>query len=402
MNTIARTMLMTMFLVGVSATEVFSSEPVRTLPERLGVTDDAEAAKGLRFEVADNSEFTPTMKIGVGMVVESLVQIVDDDLYHQGSYNFQPGTLKLGYLHFDASFTSKLSASLSLAVHSPKVSDAFIKYDFSKYLNVQAGRFKGAGTRAAQETSAYDLDLMDFTYYSENQSTDIGAPDLRHTGLQIAGSYEWIKYAFFLHNNNYDRSRYWSGMNDGIRSGNHSLDFKNWDISLHFFPITNVEFGGHFGSVNMPGTGYKTTFSHSAFAYYVMPGKFKVKFDYGGHTKTMYDSPLTAAENEIYTVSDKYIGEVKKTGVSCLAAFNITDKIEPAVRYEYVDQGDKDLNGLGYKQLNLLTIGVNYYLFPKNPKMAKLTAFYQHRGESGGINIKNDWFGLSYQVFLYK
>jgi hypothetical protein len=402
MNAIARTMLITMLLIGGYATMAFSSEPVITLPERLGVTDEAGTAKGIQFEAADKSEFTPTLKIGMGMVLESLYQTVDDDLYHKGSYNFQPGALKLGYVHFDASLTSKLSASLSLSVHTPKVSDAFVKYDFSKYLNVQAGRFKGAGTRAAHETSAYDLDLVDFTYYSENQSTDVGAPDLRHMGLQIGGRYEWVKYAFFLHNNNYDRSRYWAAMNDGIQSGNHSLDFKNWDVSLRFFPTTNVEFGGHFGSVNMPGTGDKTTYSHSAFAYYVAPNKFKVKLDYGGHTKTMYKSPLTAADNEIYTLSENYIGGVEKMGISCLAAFNITDKIEPAIRYEHVDQGDIELNGLGYKKLNLLTVGVNYYLFPKSPRMAKLTAFYHHRGESGGINIKNDWFGLSYQIVLYK
>ena len=93
--------------------------------------------------------------------------------------------------------------------------------------------------------------------------------------------------------------------------------------------------------------------------------------------------------------------KVNKLGYSLLAGFNVTPKIEPVARFEYFNQGNKDISGFDYEKLYLYTAGVNFYLYPNSPRMAKITAFYQHRAEKGGPSIANDWFGLSYQIVLY-
>ena len=372
-------------------------------------SDSSQLAQGVKLEFlkdlvgADENSFTPRLKYGIGMVLETIYQEVPSNrsMYKEANsnYNFQPAAFKIGFLHTDMDITPKLSASITWNLHASKITDAFIKYNFHPLLNVQLGRFKGAGNRAANMTSAYDIDLLDFTYTSENQSTDMGAPDLRHYGINFSGNIKNIvKYDFFWHNSDSNRDRYWSGFNDGPTEGqgNHGLEFKSWDAAIRIFPVKNVEFGGHMGSVNLPGMGYKQAWAYSAFAYYVNPNKYKVKFDYGTHKQVRFVQPVG---NMDYTKHE--FNKVNKLGYSILAGVNVTKRLEPVARFEYYDQGNKAISGLGYDKLYLYTAGINYYLYPNSPRMAKITAFYQHRDESGGPKIANDWFGLSYQIVLY-
>lgn len=389
-----------------------------SLVERMN-SDSSQLSQGIKLNFikeltgADENSFTPTLKYGIGMVLETIYQQVpkEQGLHKEANsrYNFQPAAFKIGFLHTDMDISPKLSASMTWNLHSSKISDAFIKYNFNPLLNLQIGRFKGAGNRAANETSAYDLDLADFTYTSENQSAAQGAPDLRHYGINVSGNVKnFVRYAFFLHNSDSNRDRYWSSFNDGPSEGqgNHGLEFKSWDASLRFFPVKNVEFGGHMGSVNLPGMGFKQAWAYSGFLYYINPKKYKFKFDYGTFKNVRFTSVdengntiFVSPNNLDYTKHD--FVKVNKLGYSFLAGFNITPKIEPVARFEYFNQGNKDISGFNYEKLYLYTAGVNFYLYPNSPRMAKLTAFYQHRAESGGPSISNDWFGLSYQIVLY-
>ncbi|MGM5630220.1 hypothetical protein O2K51_04900 [Apibacter raozihei] len=380
-------------------------------------SDSSQLAKGIKLDFlkelvgGDENSFTPTLKYGIGMVLETIYQEVPTNKsVHKeanSSYNFQPAAFKIGFLHTDMDITPKLSASVTWNLHASKITDAFIKYKFHPLLNVQLGRFKGAGNRAANMTSAYDLDLVDFTYTSENQSTDMGAPDLRHYGINFSGSIKNIvKYDFFWHNSDSNRDRYWSGFNDGPKEdqGNHGLEFKSWDAALRIFPVKNVEFGGHIGSVNLPGMGNKQAWAYSAFVYYVNPHKYKFKFDYGTHKQVRFvkpDGSLAGSIGDNMDYTKHEFRKANKLGYSFLAGVNITPRIEPVARFEYYNQGNKDITGLGYEKLYLYTAGVNFYVYPNSPRMAKITAFYQHRDESGGPKIANDWFGLSYQIVLY-
>ncbi len=407
-------LLMTPFVLGFgqkSSLEHFQTEndTIKKKPsfvERM-TSDSSQLAQGVKLNFlkdligGDENTFIPTLKYGIGFNLETIYeQVPKSSTYKEAnsSYNFQPAAFKIGFLHTDMIITPKLFASITWNLHASKITDVFIKYEPSKLLGIQLGRFKGAGNRAANETSAYDLDLVDFTYTSEHQSTDQGAPDLRHYGINFSGQWKWFKYAFFWHNSDSNRDRYWSGFNDGVTEGqgNHGLEFKSWDASLRIFPVKNVEFGGHMGSVNLPGMGYKTTYAYSAFLYYVNPKKYKFKFDYGTNKQEIFGTPIN---NMDYT-KHNYV-KVNKLGYSFLAGANITPHIEPAARFEYYNQGDKAYSGFNYEKLYLYTVGVNFYIYPNSPRMAKITAFYQHRDEVGGPKIANDWFGISYQIVLY-
>ncbi|OAV75780.1 hypothetical protein Barb7_00579 [Bacteroidales bacterium Barb7] len=170
---------------------------------------------------------------------------------------------------------------------------------------------------------------------------------------------------------------------------------------MRLFPVENLEFGGHYGSVNRPGMGYKSSSAWSAFAYYVVPNKFKVKFDCAGYQLPVY-SGFNPDKSTDYTEKDFHL--VDKRGGSLLVGANINKYFEPTVKYEFINQGNALENTLGYEKLQLFTVGVNFYLFPQSPRMTKILAFYQHRGETGDPRgaFPNDWFGLTYQIVLYK
>lgn len=346
----------------------------------------------------EHGKFTPSINYGVAFDLETIYQQVDNTSKAKGSsnYNFEPAAFKYGFLHLDLHITPKIYASASWNLHANKITDVFVKYKADPLFNIQLGRFKGAGNRAANETSSYDLDLIDFTYTSVNQNTDQGAPDLRHYGIDFSGRWNWVQYSFFLHNSDFNRTRTWSGTNDGPTKGNHGLEFKSWDASLRFFPTKNLEFGGHMGSVNMPGMGYKNTYAYSAFAYYTEPNKYTVKFDFGTHKQIKFSDNV---DNMDYT--EHPFNEVKKLGYSFLVAANVNPNIQPAVSFEHYDQGDQKYSGFKYDHLNLYTFGVNYFLFPSNHRIGKITAFYQYRDERGGVKKANNWFGLNYQFVLY-
>ncbi|TWP29277.1 hypothetical protein ETU09_03405 [Apibacter muscae] len=383
-------------------------------------SDSSHLAQGIKLKFindlvgANEKSFVPTLKYGIGFVLETLYQEIPKEArgHREGSsrYNFQPAAFKIGFLHTDMQITPKLGAGITYNLHANKISDVFINYDFNPLLSVKIGRFKGSGNRAANETSAYDLDLADFTYTSENQSIDQGAPDLRHYGINLSGFItKYVKYGFFWHNSDSNRDRYWSAANDGPSSGqgNHGLEFKSWDASLRIYPIKNIEFGGHIGAVNLPGMGYKQTWAYSGYAYYVNPKKFKFKFDYGTNKQVRFLNPstgdynLTASPGGNMDYSKYDYKTVNKLGYSFLVGVNVSPRFEPVARFEYYNQGNKEFSGFNYTDLYLYTAGVNFYVYPNSPRMAKITAFYQHRAESGGPSIANDWFGINYQIVLY-
>lgn len=335
-------------------------------------------------------KFEPKIKYGAGTIIQSVYQQTPDE-----GYVFEPAMLKVGFFHTDIQVTEKLHACASWAFHSGKLSDAFFKYTFRPELAVQVGRFKGAGTRAGAQTVQYDCDFGEFTYLSENLSAAGGAPDFRHYGLDVSGKTRFVSYKFTLHNGGSERTRYYSGANDGPATGNHGLEFKSWDALVSFFPVKNLEVGGHVGSVSRPGMGYRNTYAYSGHLYYVAPDQFKIKIDGGA-----YKDPVGIGAVAQTDYSEHAFTNVSKHGFSVLAGYSITPKWEPVVRYEYFNHGDLGEPGVTYEDLNMVTVGVNYYMFPENKRKAKISAFYQHRGEGKGIELKNDWVGISYQVYL--
>lgn len=336
--------------------------------------------------------FNPDIKIGASAIVQTVLQES-----HDGGYQFEPAMLKVGFLHLDMQVSEKLFTSVSWAYHSGKLSDAFIRYKFNDYLTLQVGRFKSAGTRAGHQTSLYDADFCDFTYTSENMSAALGSPDFRHYGIDVSGRVKWMGYKFTLHDGMSERTRYFSGTNDGPATRNNGLTFKNWDASLSFFPIKNVEFGGHVGSINRPGTGKKALFSYSGYAYYIRENKFKIKADFGAYTEPVFDKK---PEDTDFSITD--YKTVNKKGVSLLAGIHVTPRIEPVVRYEYFNHGNPAISGESYQDLHMYTLGATYYLFPKDKRKAKISLFYQFRDERRGDKLSNNWFGISYQVFLMR
>lgn len=352
-------------------------------------------------KVGENKPSKMSLDVGIGLVGISSFSQADKvaGVAGSSSTNFNPADFKIGFLHADAYITDKFMASFSLNLHTSanqKVSDMFFKYTPYDFLGVQVGRFKGAGNRAANETSAYDLDLADFAYIAETQNIDMGAPDLRHYGIDVFGKYKWMKYSFFWHKSNKDRTRYWSQVTNDVVPGNHGINMKSWDFSLRLTPLKNNEFGGHVGQMSRPGMGGKSKPVFSAFYYYEQPKRFKVKLDYVFHYRPIFDSAQKPAEND-YTEFPWHAE--KKQGISALAGFFANRHIEPVARFEHFYEGKNA--AIGYEALNLYTLGFNYYPFPDSPRVGKFTVFYQKRDERNGIKLKNDWIGVQYQVVLF-
>ncbi len=343
--------------------------------------------------------FNPTLNMGIGFqLISVLSQANKTEGPGSSSMNFQPADFKIGFLHADAAITDNLSAGFSLNMHTSaanKVSDMFIKYTPWKTLGFQIGRFKGAGNRAAFMTSAYDLDLADFTYIAETQGIDIGAPDLRFYGIDLFGQYKWVKYSFLWHKSHKDRTRYWSQVSNTEVPANGGINLKSWSLALGFTPIKFVEFGGHAGSVNRPGMGDRTRAALSSYLYYEQPKKFKVKLDYVFHYRPVFEDGTPAQDD--YTQHDWHAE--KKQGISVLAGGFVNKHIEPVARFEHFYEGKNA--AIGYEAMNLYTVGFNYYPFPDSPRVGKITAFYQKRDERNGIKLRNDWFGVQYQMVLF-
>ena len=122
-----------------------------SLVERMN-SDSSQLSQGIKLNFikeltgADENSFTPTLKYGIGMVLETIYQQVpkEQGLHKEANsrYNFQPAAFKIGFLHTDMDISPKLSASMTWNLHSRKISDAFIKYKFNPLLNLQIGRFK--------------------------------------------------------------------------------------------------------------------------------------------------------------------------------------------------------------------------------------------------------------------
>ncbi|MEG1585457.1 MAG: hypothetical protein RR346_01130 [Bacteroidales bacterium] len=343
-------------------------------------------------EFFKKKKFNPDIKIGAGTILQTVFQET-----HDGGYLFEPAALKVGFLHFDMQVSEKLFTSVSWAFHSGKLSDAFIRYTFNPYLNLQIGRFKGAGTRAGHMTSLYDADFCDFTYTSENMTTDLGSGDFRHYGIDLSGKAKFVAYKFTLHNGLANRTNYYAGTNDGPALKNNGTAFKNWDGAISFFPCKNLEFGGHAGSRNRPGMGKDAIYSYSAFAYYTVENKFKLKADFATYTKPVFEEKV---DEHDYTSSVYH--PVKKTGASFLAGFQLSSRFEPIARYEYFRHGNREISGEKYEDLHMYTIGTNFFLFPKDKRKAKISLFYQFRDERRGEKIDNNWMGISYQVFFMR
>lgn len=349
-------------------------------------------ASAEQHENSLKTKFKPNIKIGAGTIIQTIFQETPD-----GGSVFEPAALKVGFLHFDMQVSEKLFTSVSWAFHSGKLSDAFIRYTFNPYLNLQVGRFKGAGTRAGHMTSLYDADFCDFTYTSENLSADLGSGDFRHYGIDVSGRAKWIAYKFTLHNGLSNRTHYYAGTNDGPAQKNNGLAFKNWDGALCFYPFANFEFGGHIGSRNRPGMNKDAIYAYSAYAYYVRENKFKLKADFASYTKPVFEEQVSESD---YTSSLYH--PVKKLGASFLAGYQLTSRFEPVVRYEYFHHGAPALSGEKYEDLHMYTVGTNFYLFPKDKRKAKISLFYQFRQECKGEKIDNNWLGVSYQVFFMR
>lgn len=66
-------------------------------------------------------------------------------------------------------------------------------------------------------------------------------------------------------------------------------------------------------------------------------------------------------------------------GAYAQAGYFITDKLQGALRYDFMDRNGTDMDGF----LNLPAVGVNYYFFGSN---LKLQAMYQYMGRSGHNN----------------
>lgn len=348
----------------------------------------------------EKKEFKSSIKYGVGVIGQTTVQQTADG----SGYNFQPFSLKKGFLHSNFDITEKLSGKFMMKYHGKDVAvlDLFIEYFFNEHFGIRAGRSKGSGPKTHMTMAVYDHDFTEIPFSVTEYARDLRIGDFRRNGLTFLGKYDWLKYSLTLHDGDGTFNYFHSQQFVNVQNPKHNVGFKltNFDLHLNLKPIKDVELGGHFGRVSLPGMGRESTNNASGYLYYT-PGKWRFKADYLTYDKTIFEDGQMPNFNDYSLHPYK---TVNRQGYSFLVAYHITPKLEAAARYEHFDFGKlKEVPKLKYEDLDIYTVGLTFY--PMKNKRNKLSVYYEHFDEKNtipGFNKPNDVFSIAYQIHFMK
>ena len=267
-----------------------------------------------------------------------------------------------------SNFGTKMKGFVQFELTSPKLLDARIEYLVSDMFTIRAGRFIGAGVRAAGLTSHTVIDITERPLTAQKWGASTIGADFRDYGMDVVGSFGDLKATVTLHNGN-------GATNVLNRMSGHGVQNGSFAVSgmLTFKPKTvkGLEAGAYYGMGNKEINEYK---SYNAYAYYE-PGPLRVKAEVIGWTNTFGTL------------------DVSQMGYYLFAGYKVAENIEAVGRFENYDKNtDVDDN-----EQSIITLGATYSVFSTKWTAGKITAAYAIIGESGTA-VDNNAFQLVMQL----
>jgi hypothetical protein len=297
----------------------------------------------------------PDFSYRIGGTVQAWASMgeVDKDLADTTSMGFG---IRRARLRAYSTFGKKMKGFIQMELTSPKLLDARIEYMVSKSFTIRAGRFIGAGVRAAGLTSHTKIDITERPLSAVMWGGATIGADYRDYGMDFVGNFGDLKANVTLHNGH-------GGLNIQSRQSRlvKAADY-NGGVAvsgmLVYKPKTmkGLEAGGYFGLGNADINDYS---AYNAYVYYE-PKPLRVKA-------------------EIIGVTDKNGSEdLSGMGYYVFAGYGFAKNFEALARFEIVD-GNTDEDD---DQLTLITVGATYSVFKTKWTAGKITAAYTLRNEA--------------------
>ncbi|MBI1931250.1 MAG: hypothetical protein HYS24_01775 [Ignavibacteriales bacterium] len=267
-----------------------------------------------------------------------------------------------------SNFGTKMKGIVQLELTSFKLLDAKIEYSLSNMFTLSAGRFIGAGVRGAGLTGAGSIDITERAYSADRWAANTIGTDFRDYGMDLTANIGELKANVTLHNGDGSVNLTNKVLGSQIQNGGFAVSGM-----LAYKPemLKGLEVGGYYGIGNKEINEYS---AYNAYAYFE-PGKFKVKAEFIGWTNTIDNSDLS------------------QMGYYLLGGYKILDCLEAIARYEIYD-ANTDLDDT---ELNFITVGATYSLFPSKWNAGKITAAYIITGEPN-ITVDNNVFQIVMQL----
>lgn len=297
--------------------------------------------------LSQDEEFKPTFKWkGFTHMWGSYVQ--------QDSLDAQYG-MTIRYLRMKA--YGKLTPKLKWTVQygfdkgNPALVDVFMKYEHSDLLHVTVGHFPVAGAKSGVMTSSLwsttKLKFNDRNTIGQNWATLSGG--YRNTGVMLSGGL-WDKKLNYYIMPTMSKGGAGNFLNASVKSpwGNHSENGVALYNRLEAKPTDKIETGGSF-HITDGVIDEATQIARSSYSIYFLTRQEKLYVMgevIGGNVTTEVD--------DVESKTD-YFGYVAE------AAYKVTDKVEPAVRYDSYTPSDGNPDKHGFENYNNLTVGLNYY-----------------------------------------
>jgi phosphate-selective porin len=243
--------------------------------------------------------------------------------------------------------------------------DAFVTYDKHEWAKVSLGSFKTPLSRDVA-TPCHALMTIDRSIVADQ----LVAPQ-RDMGLMLLGGSNQTKFRYSV--------ALLNGRGLGINDNNEKKDVAG-RATYQFLDFLNVGASFRYGYPNNQDDT-RTSYAIDALLTYndlIVQGEYI--YDEGDYNRAAGGGcgaePLELGE--------------KRAGAYVQAAYNVNEKFQPVLKYEYFDQ-DLDQKKIGYTER--MTVGVNYFF----NKSTRLQINYQANIETH-VNIDNDALLMQMQI----
>jgi len=248
------------------------------------------------------------------------------------------------YLDFKGNATTELSYRVQLDfATSPKILDAYVEWKPSKYIGLQAGQFKTAYT-LENPYSPTNLETSDNSQVISKLITDY-SNNARDIGLVLNGN--------FFQKEGYSIIEYKVGLLNG-NNINTTDNNKTKDVFgiLLIHPLKSLTFDA---------SDYRGQYGVETAKYDRNRTSFGARYDDG---KLLVRSEYVAGE-----IGTTQANLKKASGYYVSAAYYITAKIQPVLKYDFYQNDKTNTNS----DITNYVVGLNYWITPKTRLQANYT-----------------------------